>query len=189
MNPILLALTLTLSAAAPTVTRVGSVTVTQVLAPHRELNLEVMVPGSRDSVWAAFTTSAGLETWLWRDCTVDLRRGGDWTVNYPGGKTGGGRIERYRDRKDITLHAMAPEWFPTVRRVGTTAAFSFEAVGDSTRVRLRQTGWQSGAEWDSAYTYLAHGNAQLLGQLRYRFVKGPIDWDAVEKRQASSTAK
>jgi len=189
MNPILLALMLTLAAVPPTVTRMGPVTVTQVPAPHRELKFEVMVPGPRDSVWTAFTTSAGLETWLWRDCTVDLRPGGDWVCNYPDGKTGGGRIERYHERKDITLHAMAPEWFPTVRRVGTTAAFSFDAVGDSTRVRLRQTGWQTGAEWDSAYAYLAKGNAQLLGQLRYRFAKGPIDWDAAEKRQASSAAK
>jgi uncharacterized protein YndB with AHSA1/START domain len=175
----------TLASAAPEVVKEGAVTVTRMLEPRRELRFEVLVPGPRDSVWDAFTTTAGLETWLWKDCIVDLRNGGEWTVNFGGGKTGGGRIERFRRGRDVTIHAMAPEWFPTVRTKGTTAKFEFEALGDTaTRVRLRQTGWEKGAEWDSAYNYLAKGNAQLLGQLRYRFKNGPIDWDAVAKRQA-----
>ena len=185
MNSILFLIAFTLASVAPQVVQQGAVTVTRVLEPKRELRFEVLVPAHRDSVWHAFATTEGLETWLWRDCTVDLRKGGAWTVNYPGGKSGGGTIERYRAGRDITLHAMAPEWFPTVRSKGTTATFEFEALGDtSTRVRLRQTGWETGAEWDSAYNYLAKGNAQLLGQLRYRFVRGPIDWDAAERRRA-----
>jgi hypothetical protein len=43
-------------------------------------------------------------------------------------------------------------------------------------VRLSQTGWQRGAEWDAAYEYLVAGNAQLLGMLHHRFVAGPTDW-------------
>jgi len=39
-----------------------------------------------------------------------------------------------------------------------------------------QTGWKEGKEWDDAYDYLANGNAQLLGQLLYRFKNGPVDW-------------
>jgi len=176
----------TLVAAAPEVVKQGSVTITKVSAPHRELQFEVVVPGSRDSVWRAFTTGAGLETWLWRDASVDLRRGGGWIVHYPGGKTGGGEIRKIENGRAITIHAMAPEQFPTVRREGTTALFTFEALGDTaTRVRLRQTGWKIGAEWDSAYRYLAAGNAQLLGQLRYRFKNGPIDWDAALKPQSA----
>lgn len=181
-------LALVVASVAPEVVQHGAVTVTKQREPHRELRFEVVVPGPRDSVWQAFTTSAGLDTWLWKDCTVDLRRGGGWTVNFPGGKTGGGTIERFHRGRDITMHALAPEQFPTVRARGTTAEFRFDAEGDTaTRVRLRQTGWQTGAEWDSAYDYLAAGNAQLLGQLRYRFKHGPIDWQALE--QKSSGAK
>jgi hypothetical protein len=60
------------------------------------------------------------------------------------------------------LSAMAPEIFPTVRAERTTARFEFIAKGRSTRVRLVQTGWKQGEEWDKAYDYLATGNAQLL---------------------------
>jgi Activator of Hsp90 ATPase homolog 1-like protein len=71
---------------------------------------------------------------------------------------------------------MAPEQFPAVRARRTTARFEFADQGNSTVVRLTQTGWQSGEEWDQAYDYLAQGNAQLLETLLRRFVSGPIDW-------------
>jgi hypothetical protein len=63
-----------------------------------------------------------------------------------------------------------------VRATRTHAAFSFRAEGSSTVVRLTQTGWQSGPEWDSAYEYLIQGNAQLMAALHKRFVTGPLDW-------------
>jgi len=171
------------AAPAPEVLQLGPVTVTKIREPKRELRFEAQIPGVRDSVWQAFTTTAGLNTWLWRDCSVDLRPGGDWLVHFPGGAPGGGTIERIKRGREIVIHAMAPESFPTVRAKGTTAVFQFEALGDTaTRVRLKQTGWQSGEEWDKAYDYLATGNAQLLGRLHRRFETGPIDWTAIEKR-------
>jgi len=177
-------------APAPTVDHLGPVTVTRDLAPHKAVVYDVIVPARRDSVWAAFTTTAGLDTWLWKDCSVDLRKGGGWTVRFSASSTGGGTIERIEEGRAITIHALAPDQFPTVRKVGTTAAFRFEALGDTaTAVRLTQTGWRKGDEWDKAYDYLAKGNAQLLAQLRYRFKVGPIDWDAPAKSASASPAK
>ena len=57
--------------------------------------------------------------------------------------------------REIVVAAMAPEQFPTVRAERTTATFQFEPAGGSTSVRLTQTGWKSGKEWDQAYEYLA----------------------------------
>jgi hypothetical protein len=74
------------------------------------------------------------------------------------------------------LSAMAPEQFPTVRAQRTRARFQFQSNGDWTIVRLVQTGWKNGAEWDKAYEYLIAGNAQLLATLHRRFVNGPLDW-------------
>jgi hypothetical protein len=108
---------------------------------------------------------------------VDLREGGEWTAHYPGGKTGGGTIVSFIPEEELVLSAMAPEKFPTVRRERTTAKFQFIPAGDSTLVKLTQTGWKSGEEWDTAYEYLARGNAQLLETLRRRFEQGPIDWE------------
>jgi uncharacterized protein YndB with AHSA1/START domain len=155
--------------------------VTRIDAPEKALRFEVVVPAKVEDVWAAFTTQAGLTTWLWPDVTVDLREGGGWIVHYPGGGTGGGTIVSFKPQRQLVMHAMAPPQFPEVRSTGTTAVFGFEAVGEKTRVTLTQTGWKAGKEWDAAYEYLAKGNAQLLEQLNYRFVKGPMAWPANAK--------
>jgi len=152
------------------------VKVTKQPAPDKALIFEVTIPATRDAVWQAFTTSDGLSTWLTPGAVVDLREGGEWTAHFPGGQTGGGTILSFLPEKELTLAAMAPERFPTVREQRTTAKFRFIDKGDSTIVRLVQTGWKTGEEWDKAYDYLAQGNAQLLETLRRRFVDGPIDW-------------
>jgi uncharacterized protein YndB with AHSA1/START domain len=153
-----------------------AVKVTRIPATERALKFEVLVPAPLGDVWNAFTTSAGLSTWLWKDCAVDLREGGGWMVHYPGGATGGGTIVSFEPGRRLAIHALAPEKFPEVRRLGTTAVFEFASEGTGTRVTLTQTGWKQGKEWDDAYDYLATGNAQLLGQLRLRFAKGPLAW-------------
>jgi uncharacterized protein YndB with AHSA1/START domain len=107
---------------------------------------------------------------------VDLKEGGEWTAHFPGGSTGGGTILSFVPEKELVLSAMAPDRFPTVRATRTKARFQFEAKGDSTIVRLTQTGWKEGEEWVKAYEYLTVGNAQLLATLHHRFVNGPIDW-------------
>jgi uncharacterized protein YndB with AHSA1/START domain len=144
--------------------------------PEKALIIELSVPATQAEVWKAFTTSEGLSTWLTPGAVVDLRSGGEWTAHYPGGHTGGGTILSFTPQQELTLAAMAPEQFPTVRSQRTTAKFEFIAEGSSTRIRLTQTGWKTGDEWDKAYDYLAKGNAQLLWALHRRFVSGPIDW-------------
>jgi uncharacterized protein YndB with AHSA1/START domain len=145
-------------------------------AVDKVLVLEVTVPASLNAVWEAFTTSAGLSTWLTPGAVVDLKEGGEWTAHFPGGSTGGGTILSFVPEKELVLSAMAPDKFPTVRATRTRARFQFEAKGDSTVVRLTQTGWKEGEEWVKAYEYLTVGNAQLLATLHHRFVNGPIDW-------------
>ena len=140
------------------------------------LILEVTVPAPISAVWQAFTTSQGLSTWLTPGAVVDLREGGEWTAHFPRGSTGGGTILSFVPEKELVLSALAPDKFPTVRATRTRARFQFEAKGDSTIVRLTQTGWKEGDEWVKAYEYLTVGNAQLLATLHHRFVSGPIDW-------------
>ena len=148
-------------------------------ANPKALILEVEVPAMTTAVWNAFTTSEGLSTWLTPGAVVDLRPGGEWTAHYPGGKTGGGTIVSFVKDREVVMRAMAPESFPAVRAERTLAKFEFESRGSSTVVRLTQSGWKSGEEWDRAYDYLASGNAQLLGMFRQRFISGPTDWEKI----------
>lgn len=168
--------TICLFATAAVVLAQSPVSVTKRVAPDKALILEVTISAPRVEVWRAFATSDGLSTWLTPGAVVDLRKGGEWTAHYPGGKTGGGTIVSFVPEREMVIAAMAPEQFPTVRKERTTARFQFEGDGPSTVVRLTQTGWKSGDEWDRAYDYLASGNAQLLETLRRRFVSGPLDW-------------
>lgn len=149
------------------------------------LRIELSIPAPVHDVWEAFTTRQGLSSWLAPDVAVELKPGGDWLVKFPD-STGGGTIESFVPEKEIVIRALAPDRFPAVRAARTRAAFSFTAEGNSTRVCLTQTGWQSGAEWDAAYEYLAAGNAQLMAMLHHRFVGGPTDW---QKQMGESTHK
>jgi uncharacterized protein YndB with AHSA1/START domain len=144
--------------------------------PEKALIFEVTIPAPRASVWHAFATSEGLSTWLTPGAVVDLRKGGEWTAHFPGGRTGGGTILSFVPEQEMIMSAMAPEQFPTVRAERTIARFRFIAKGESTIVRLEQTGWKTGEEWERAYDYLARGNTQLLEALLRRFVDGPFDW-------------
>jgi uncharacterized protein YndB with AHSA1/START domain len=148
----------------------------KVVGAEKILLLEVTVPAPLHVVWEAFTTSAGLSTWLTPGAVVNLKEGGEWTAHFPGGSTGGGTILSFVPEKELVLSALAPDKFPTVRATRTKARFQFEAKGDSTVVRLTQTGWKEGEEWVKAYEYLTVGNAQLLATLHHRFVNGPMDW-------------
>jgi uncharacterized protein YndB with AHSA1/START domain len=141
--------------------------------------LEIEVPAPVQDVWQAFASSEGLSTWLFPNATVDLRPGGDWLVHFPGGSTGGGTIVSFVPEKELVLNALAPDKFPHVRADRTRAVFQFESRGNTTVVRLTQSGWKSGDEWTQAYEYLIAGNAQLLATLHKRFVNGPTDWEKV----------
>jgi uncharacterized protein YndB with AHSA1/START domain len=145
-------------------------------AAGKVLLIELTIPAPLPEVWKAFSTNDGLMTWLTPNATVDLRPGGDWICHFPGGSTGGGTILSFVPQQELVISALAPDQFPTVRAHRTTAKFTFKADGNSTLVRLTQTGWQEGDEWNRAYEYLAGGNAQLLAMLHHRFVSGPVDW-------------
>ena len=149
---------------------------------EKMLRLEITVPAARADVWKAFSTSEGLSTWLAPNSNVELKPGGEWMVHFPGGSTGGGNIVSFVPEKEIVLEALAPDQFPTVRAQRTTARFELEDHGKGTLVRLTQTGWQDGDEWDRAYEYLTAGNAQLMATLHRRFVSGPIDWSKMSDK-------
>jgi len=147
-------------------------------ADPKRLDFAVTVPATLDQVWEAFTTVPGVTSWLAPEAAVELRPGGKWEVSFgPGSSTAGGTIELVQPRSLLAISAMAPDRFPTVRRERTDAVFLFEAAGpNATLVRLTQTGWKQGAEWDAAFSYLAGGNAELLEALYHRFAVGPMRW-------------
>jgi uncharacterized protein YndB with AHSA1/START domain len=156
---------------------VGHVHVTTTDVPKR-LDMAVTVPATVDQVWDAFTTAGGMTAWLAPFANVELAVGGPWQVSFTAdGAAAGGNVLLYQPKSLLALSAMVPTEFPTVRRERTTAVFFFDAAGpNATTVRLAQTGWKPGEEWEKAFNYLATGNAQLLEALYHRFAVGPEAW-------------
>jgi uncharacterized protein YndB with AHSA1/START domain len=184
-RPVLAALALSVTfavsaapaSAATRAFQAGHVQIVTTSDPKR-LDFTVTVPATLDQVWDAFTTVPGVTAWLAPQATIEPQPGGKWEVSFgPGSSTAGGTVLLVQPKTLLAIAAMAPDQFPTVRRERTTAVFSFEPAGpNATTVRLAQTGWQTGPEWDEAYAYLANGNAQLLEALYHRFAVGPESW-------------
>jgi uncharacterized protein YndB with AHSA1/START domain len=156
--------------------------------PTQALIIEMSIPAPLPEVWRAFTTKEGLTSWLAPDVSVDLESGGDWLVVFPG-STAGGTIVSFVPETELVINALAPDRFPHVRAARTRAVFTFTAKGNNTLVRLSQTGWQSGKEWDDAYEYLAAGNAEILSMLHHRYVAGPTDWEKMTPQTAKPSGK
>ncbi len=163
----------------------GAVKVTETRSPVKRLDFEVVIPATVEQVWTAVTTQDGLMTWLAPSAKVRLELGGEWQVSFGAGAPAGGTVLSWLPMEMLAVHAMAPEWFPNVRRDRTIAVFRFEPAGEKrTRVRLAQIGWKDGEEWDKAFEYLGKGNAQLLNMLHHRFAEGPTDWKAAMAKSA-----
>ena len=154
------------------------VTIVQSDQPAKRIDWEVVVPAPIAQVWDAFTTPAGMQSWLAPQARVQLAPGGDWRALFPGHAEAGGNIVAFQPDTLLVLSAMAPEAYPAVRRDRTLAVFTFAPHGDAeTTVHLAQTGWKDGDEWDRAYAYLTTGNTQLLESLYQRFATGKgTDW-------------
>src|ERR1700730_8917676 len=120
MKTIFLALALTVTAAAFHHEPVKAV---KAAAADKGSGLAVTIAAPINAVWEAFTTSAGLSTWLTPGAVVDLREGGEWTAHFPGGSTGGGTILSFVPEKELVISALAPDQFPHVRAERTKAVF------------------------------------------------------------------
>jgi uncharacterized protein YndB with AHSA1/START domain len=188
MKALLLTLLLTASSVSAQPAGPPSTSPAQPINSSKVLKIELSIPAPVHDVWAALTTQQGLSSWLAPDVSVELKPGGDWLVKFPR-STGGGTIVSFVPEKEIVIDALAPDRFPQVRATRTRAVFTFMAEGNSTLVRLSQTGWQSGSEWDAAYEYIAVGNAQVLAMLHHRFVAGPTDWQKAMAQTADKSAK
>ncbi|MFN2634756.1 MAG: SRPBCC domain-containing protein [Thermoanaerobaculia bacterium] len=81
---------LPLIAAPATTFTQGAVKVTETRSPAKRLYFEVVVPATPERVWAAFTTSEGLTTWLAPSAKVRLELGGEWQVSFGSGAPSGG---------------------------------------------------------------------------------------------------
>jgi len=152
-------------------------------AQERAIDKEVVVAAPIESVWQAWTSKAGIESFFAPEAQVDARVGGDFHIHIdplaePGMK--GADDMRFMALQKPTLLSFdwnAPPRLAEIRRQRTFVVVRLADVdGKSTRVRLHHTGWGDGGEWDQTYTYFDRAWGNVLGNLKKRFETGPIDW-------------
>jgi uncharacterized protein YndB with AHSA1/START domain len=127
----------------------------------RAIDLEVEVPGTPEEVWEAVASGPGITAWF-IPTTVDGRQGGTVEMDFgPGYGTETARITAWEPPRRFvaeTAHegrpTFAAEWLVEARDGGTCV------------VRLIQTGFGSGAEWDAEYDATVKGWRLFLYNLR-----------------------
>ena len=151
----------------------------------RILRAEVEVPASRAEVWEAWTTEAGIRTFLARGAHIEPRVDGAYEIFFdptaPQGQRGGDdlRILVYEPPRRLSFTWNAPRAQPIVRAQRTVVTLDLAERGAGhTRVRLTHSGWGEGPEWDAAYAYFDKAwSGFVLPSLVRRFARGPIDWE------------
>jgi uncharacterized protein YciI/uncharacterized protein YndB with AHSA1/START domain len=142
----------------------------------RVLHKHVVVKGSLDAVWHAWTTSAGFEDFAGAEAHIDLRIGGPFEILWNPDKTAkargseGMRILSYLPRQMLSFEWNAPPKFGALRQQRTWVVVQFKAQGrDKVEVTLDHAGWGQGGDWDELYLYFNDAWDYVLGRLAKKF--------------------
>jgi uncharacterized protein YndB with AHSA1/START domain len=146
---------------------------------------EVLVRARLEEVWNAWTTEAGAKTFFSPACNIDLRPDGPYEIYFnldapPGERGGEGlRVLAVQPMQMFSFTWNAPPSLPEVRGHKTHVILRFFAEGDDkTHLTLYHDGWGTGGEWDEAFEYFNQAWTEVvLPRLKYRFEKGPVDWE------------
>lgn len=152
-------------------------------AAERAIDKEMLVAAGVDQVWDVWTTREGITSFFAPDARIEARVGGAFQVYFdPGAEPGlkGADDMRFlalQPRRMISFDWSAPPHLAEARQQRTFVIVRFVPVDDkSTRVTLHHVGWGDGGEWDKTYAYFDRAWGFVLGNLKTRFEKGPIDW-------------
>lgn len=152
-------------------------------AAERAIDKDVLVPASVDQVWDAWTTREGITSFFAPDARIEARVGGAFQIYFdPGGEPGmkGAdemRILALQPKRMLSFDWNAPPHLGEARQQRTFVIVRLVPVDEkSTKVTLHHVGWGDGGEWDKAHAYFDRAWGFVLGNLKTRYEKGPIDW-------------
>ena len=150
----------------------------------RILTKEVIVTASIDSVWQAWTTTEGANSFFSPNADIDLRIGGKYGIYFlmdaPEGSRGSEdcHILSFLPKKMLSFEWNAPPSFGNIRFEHTRIVLLFEELPDGkVKVTLSQLGWGKGENWDKLYDYFDKAWGYVLGNFEKRFTDGPLNWE------------
>ncbi len=139
------------------------------------------VPGE---LWKAWTTVEGVKTFFAPDARIELKPGGAYAIwfdpSQPEGQRGADdcQVVAVEPLKRLSFSWNFPPSIPELRgaKAHTTVTVELLPQGKTTKVRLTQTGWREGAEWEKGRAYFDRAWGVVLARLQHRFRRGPLDW-------------
>ncbi len=144
----------------------------------RRLVHEGLVNAPLDQVWAAFTTKAGLESWMVAHAEIELKIGGTMKTQYdPKGTTDDAKaiantILSYEPMRMLSFKiTKAPQGFPFPNSIPNMwTVIYFEAQGEkATRIREISMGFGEDDEARKMREFFNRGNATTIEHLQKRF--------------------
>lgn len=137
-------------------------------AERRSIELEIEVPGTPEEVWRAIATGPGISSW-YVPHVVEEREGGDALASFgPGPEMQApGRVAAWDPPRRIVFDGgegadgMAFEWLVEAKDGGTCV------------VRLVNSGFLVGEEWDDYYDGMTEGWGIFLANLRLHLERFP----------------
>ena len=139
----------------------------------REVSESVIHAGIEE-VWAAFTTTEGLQSWVSPIADIDFRVGGKWRVNYnPEGTLGDDNtientILSYDPKRMLSLKATGfPAGFEFAEAAAKTwSVFYFKSLTeDTTSVTIVGLGYDDTEASQKMRSFFESANAYSMGQL------------------------
>ena len=141
---------------------------------------EAVINAPVGEVWKAFTTRAGLESWMVGTADIDLRIGGRMRTSYQKGADLNGDNAIHNQILSLDPERMLsyrvikpPNGFPFAQQIGSTwSTVYFEAVDAThTRVIARMLGYSSDPESQKMRAFFVTGNKATMDALVKRFSK------------------
>lgn len=159
------------------------------LGRERAIQLEVVVDASREDVFAAWTTDAGVRSFFAPGSRVEARMGGAYELYFmdagevPPGQRGSEGCVFLSLQAPVFFSATwnAPPHLADVRDEHTVVIVRLAVLtAAQTRVTLTHIGWGEGGPWEEALAYFRRAwSVLVLPRLRHRFAVGPVDWEAL----------
>lgn len=138
----------------------------------------LVIDGSVDEVWMAFTTKKGIESWMVPVAEIELKVGGKMRTSYDAtstlrdGKTIENTILSFDPKRMLSIKATKPpEGFPFAEAIKSmwTVIYFDELGPKQTRVTVVGLGYGTDEESKKLREHFDKGNAFTLEQLRKRF--------------------
>ncbi len=129
----------------------------------RKLEKTVTIQATPEAVWRALTEAEQIVRWFALDARVVPEEGGHIWLSWPG-MAGQTRIEVWQEGKHLRTRGDPPQ---------VATDWHIEGAGGTTTLRLVQSGFGEGAEWDDEIDALDRGWAVYLANLKHMLERHP----------------